>query len=378
MASDAASPAEPQQQWGPDARRLELLGAVEDSLLAICCAAGDEKPAIPAISTPASRLCGELLRLWVRGRRGQRARRRLTCLVALLDSLHGLLVTGRHATPRELYYSHVTLFQRQQQSDDLLKWLCRVFQVPRHHLRLHGTAKGLVRGHLRILEPSSNGSAAGIWVDGMDALESRGHSIIPICAHMVRIESMARVVLIVEKETVFHRLLDEGLLDRHKPCIIVTARGFPDLPTRYFLRRLNEDCAAPRMLILTDFDPSGLAIAATYAFGPEQAWMHDDLTLPHVQTLICPGGAQGAERFGLRRGDVAPLTVRDRALARGLEGRLRKGSQGITLDSKDSPAGASFLVAIDQLLNDGVKYELDSLERLSDLVDCAIRRDGGL
>ena len=124
----------------------------------------------------------------------------------------------------------------------------------------------------------------GVWVNGMDPLESRGHAISPICAHVVRVDSMARAILVVEKETVFHRLLSEGILERHRPLIVVTARGFPDLPTRYLLRRICEDAATTTVLALVDFDSSGLAIAATYAYGAEDSLPANPSTSQTIQT----------------------------------------------------------------------------------------------
>jgi len=163
---------------------------------------------------------------------------RLARVLALLDSIHGLLKSGRHATPRELFYTHVSLFSHQKQSDDILKWLCRVLGVPRHYLHLIGTAKGLVHGHLKLFEPTlasvSGSLCGGTWVDCLDPLEPGGHTVPPICAHLMRAESPARVVLVIEKETIFHRLLSEGIVERLRPCILITARGFPDLPTRYY------------------------------------------------------------------------------------------------------------------------------------------------
>ncbi|CAE8587730.1 unnamed protein product, partial [Polarella glacialis] len=191
--------------------------------------------------------------------------------------------------------------------------------------------------------------------------------------------SMARTILVVEKETVFHRLLSEGVLERHRPCVIVTAKGFPDVPTRYLLRRLREDCARPRILVLVDFDASGLAIAATYAFGPESGWVQDDLTLPEAVPLFCPGGApSAAKRFGLRPGDVLPMTRRDRAVAEGLlrrvaQLRLRLRPEEETEVARAEQEGRrvtlrAFEAAVSALLEGGVNYELDALDHLSDLV----------
>jgi len=306
---------------------------------------------------------------------------RLLRFLAILDSVHGLLAFGRHATPRELFYSHVSLFERQTQSNDILKVLCRDLKVPRHCLRLVGTAKGLVRGHLRLLEPSAGaassiggdcGAEGALWVDCLDPLEPRGHSISPACAHIARAESMARTVIVAEKETIFLRLLDEGLLERQKPCILVTGRGFPDVATRYLLRRIRVDCAAPRVLVLVDFDVYGLSIAATYAFGPEdQSLTQDDLALPDVVPLLC-ADMSVATRFGLGVADTMPLTPRDHSVGQGLLRRLtriRARWGNALIDPWEQ--------AVRAMLEGGVKYEADALGGLSDLVDAGVRGGGG-
>lgn len=291
---------------------------------------------------------------------------KLLRLVAVLDSVHELLHSSRHATPREIFYTHAVHFKRQHRSDALLKWLCNALEVPRHHLRLAGTAKGLVRGHLRMLEPSPYGPS--MWIDGMDPLEPRGHSISPLCAHRVRAASMARTVLVVEKETVFHRLLDEGLLERHRPLILVTARGFPDIATRYFLRRLRGDLGGPRVLLLTDFDPFGFCIAATYAFGGEKTWQQEeDLTMPDAVPLLREGGGLPVPgHFGLHQEDALVLTDRDRAVARGLIKRLEGFSS--------NPGAVALRRAATELLQGGFKYELDALDDLFGFVSQGLRR----
>lgn len=340
-------------QWGPQAVQRELITAVEQSLLLLLGQAAQvplELRASPRAERLHQRLARELSRP-----------QRLLRLVALLDSIHQLLCSGRHANPREIYYRHVTLFQRQQLSDGLVKSLCQTLELPRHYLRLVGTAKGLVRGHLRILEPKL-GQDESVWVDGMDPLEPRGHSISPLSAHVLQMQTVAQKVFVVEKETVFHSLIDQGFLEKQKPCVLVTARGFPDVPSRYFLRRLQETCASD-FFLLVDFDPSGLAIAATYGFGPEAgSWMQDDLTL-RAMPLFCPGGVQGARPFGLKASDVLPLTRRDRAVALNLQKRLKKlQSQGSkqVLDA--------YQEALQQLLEKGQKYELDAVERLPEFI----------
>ena len=180
---------------------------------------------------------------------------------------------------------------------------------------------------------------------------------------------MAEHVFIVEKETVFHRLLDEGFLEKHKPCIVVTARGFPDVPTRYFLRHLKQACANPKFFVLVDFDPSGLWIAATYAFGPQKgAWFQDDLTMPEAVPLLCAGGVEGASRFGLRRSDVLPLTKADTAKMGGLRKRLKEVGSG---DDILHP----YMQGLNELSRQGLKYEIDALDNLTEFVAFAARQE---
>ena len=251
----------------------------------------------------------------------------------------------------------------------MLKRLCQTLAVPRHNLRLVGTAKGLVRGHLRILEPRTGGQEGeSVWIDGTDPLEPRGHSISPVCAHLLRVETMAQNVFVVEKETIFYRLLSEGFLERHKPCIMVTARGFPDVPTRYFLQHLKGACANPNFFVVVDFDPSGLWIAATYAFGPQKgSWFQDDLTLPEAVPLLCAGGVEGAARYGLRSSDVLRLTAPDNAKMTGLRKRLRQSGASDVIVQR-------YMQCLDELSRGGLKYEIDALNDLSEFIASATQK----
>ena len=111
-----------------------------------------------------------------------------------------------------------------------------------------------------------------------------------LCRHLTSIilldiHSEAKVVLVVEKDATFQRLLDDGVLRRLKPCILVTVskvqnktlltdvssrvcvvnciyvccvqgKGVPDVNTRMLLRRLWETLQLPT-LVLVDADPHG-------------------------------------------------------------------------------------------------------------------------
>ena len=121
-----------------------------------------------------------------------------------------------------------------------------------------------------------------------------------VCS-IASVQSSARFILVVEKDTIFQRVLREGALDRLGPCIIVTVtgrpeyghgqsfyqslvlcsslpiqfcyccclrkgKGYPDVSTRVLLARLEAELRVP-MLALVDADPHGIHIMCVYRFG---------------------------------------------------------------------------------------------------------------
>jgi DNA topoisomerase VI subunit A len=53
----------------------------------------------------------------------------------------------------------------------------------------------------------------------------------PEAIHSIRFDECctARCILVVEKDSVFRRLINDEFTVRYLPCILVTACGFPDL-----------------------------------------------------------------------------------------------------------------------------------------------------
>lgn len=99
-------------------------------------------------------------------------------------------------------------------------------------------------------------------------------------------------ILVVEKESTLRTLVSSNLhqSSRAGNGIIVTAKGYPDVSTRSFLRHLsishNPDCIPPPIYALTDFDPDGLAIMSTYKHGSFKL-SHEsaNLNVPSIQWL---------------------------------------------------------------------------------------------
>ena len=54
------------------------------------------------------------------------------------------------------------------------------------------------------------------------------------------------------------------------PCVLVTARGMPDLATRAFAARLAASFPRLQPLGLVDYNPAGVVILTTYKYGSDR------------------------------------------------------------------------------------------------------------
>lgn len=84
---------------------------------------------------------------------------------------------------------------------------------------------------------------------------------------IVEVHSAAYFILVVEKESIFHKLIEEDLPNKlTRPFIMITGKGFPDLNTQLFLKKLWMVMSIP-VFILVDADPHGINIMLNYRFG---------------------------------------------------------------------------------------------------------------
>ena len=78
-------------------------------------------------------------------------------------------------------------------------------------------------------------------------------------AQCLQKDSRARFVLVVEKDSVYQRLIDEGFVEKFAPCILITARGYPDHSTRQLLQAITRDLNI-ETYALVDADVHGLHV----------------------------------------------------------------------------------------------------------------------
>ncbi|XP_050402116.1 meiotic recombination protein SPO11 [Patella vulgata] len=222
-------------------------------------------------------------------------------IVKVLSIIYKLLQENRYCTKRDLYYQDPESFGKQTTLDGVVDIIAAILNVPRWELNVLATSKGLVSGDLQFYNEDGH---------HIDCRGSKGGISIP--AHrkdMNNIYTDAKFILIVEKDATFQKLLGENFCEKYAPCILITAKGFPDLGTRLLLKLLWNQFQLP-VFSLVDCDPHGFEIMAVYTFGSKaQACENQHLAVPTIKWLgILPSELSGSH---IPEATLIPLTQRD-------------------------------------------------------------------
>ncbi|KAJ5060945.1 hypothetical protein J3E74DRAFT_474080 [Bipolaris maydis] len=130
-------------------------------------------------------------------------------------------------------------------------------------------------------------------------------------------------ILIIEKEATFRSLIRSvqwNTLGLHG--VVVTAKGYPDVASRQFLRQLGTNAHHIPMFVLVDLDPDGIAILSTYKYGSYRL-MHEDVALMNTSALCLPN----VQWLGVKSDNMSPSLVgedgTERKMIHQLQGLMR-------------------------------------------------------
>ncbi|KAL3207499.1 hypothetical protein MRX96_039663 [Rhipicephalus microplus] len=234
--------------------------------------------------------------------------RKFALMLKVLSKVHFLLLTNTKSTKRQIFYEDVALYGSQATVDSIVEDIACLLQVPRRCLNIVATSKGVFAGYIRFRDPSGN------LVDGSVAT-----TLMPTDVSCIsELKSSASYVLLVEKDASFQKILDDGFLNTAAGrCVLVTGKGFPDVNTREFVRRLHVELRLP-VYALMDADPFGIEILCVYAYGSlAMASETDSLAVPMIRWLgVHP---RDIERFRLQ--NCPPLNHGDKSKLRDLLSR---------------------------------------------------------
>ncbi|XP_024890185.1 meiotic recombination protein W68 [Temnothorax curvispinosus] len=239
------------------------------------------------------------------------SRNKFVLMVVLMAEAHRLLLTNTAKTRRSFYYdlkNETTddLVPNQRYVDRTLNDVANLLECAPWDLRLLATAKGLVAGNMTIT-----------LVDNqvIDCTISGGAQIPQIISNVTSIRLKADFVLVIEKDAVFQKLLEENCT-RALGCILVTGKGYPDVATRMLVKMLSEKMDLP-VYIVVDPDPFGVDIMLIYRFGSSTLRKENE-------TLACPNarwlGIHPSELITLGAKTI-PLTNADLVRLRSIEAR---------------------------------------------------------
>lgn len=226
--------------------------------------------------------------------------RKVTIITRIMGLVWELCNKGIHVTKRDLFYTDVKLFKTQNESDEVLNDVACMVGCTRTSLSVVASEKGIVIGRVRFRE-------AGDLID-CTRMGVGGKAIPPYVEKITDIESDAEFILLVEKDAAFMRLAEDRFYSKYA-CIIITAKGQPDVATRLFLKKLRETLGIP-IMGLVDSDPYGLKILSVYMSGSKNmSYDSANLTTPDIKWLgVRPSDL---EKYGIPERCRLPMTEHD-------------------------------------------------------------------
>ncbi|KAK9716622.1 hypothetical protein RND81_06G246100 [Saponaria officinalis] len=232
---------------------------------------------------------------------------------AILTKLeHNLISSICGVTPRHLYYVvknqlavDIKMIDVIKINDDLCCfWGC--------------TRKSIGMGY----SPSSSSFGGCISLKETDM---EGNEIITECTNMAKaypidmnstfkieksISRPAKFILVLEKDTVFERLVREDKFAHKYKCILVCGKGQPDIQCRLFVRKLYDTLKIP-VLILVDFNVYGIEIVKSYMVSSyNMALQSSHLVIPSIKFLGLSG--DDLKQFQVKLEQLKPMTEVER------------------------------------------------------------------
>ncbi|KAJ6426541.1 hypothetical protein OIU84_022189 [Salix udensis] len=183
----------------------------------------------------------------------------------VMEMCFKILLQEKWVTQRELFYKLLCVspdcFSSQLQVNRTIQDVVSLLRCSRFSLGIMASSRGIVAGRLLVQEPDKE------MVDCSEC-GSSGYAISGDLNLLDRLvmKTDARYIIIVEKHAIFQRLAEDRVFN-HIPIILITARGYPDIATRFLLHRMSRTFPELPIMALVDWNPAGLAILCTFKFG---------------------------------------------------------------------------------------------------------------
>ncbi|XP_055914986.1 meiotic recombination protein W68 [Eupeodes corollae] len=207
-----------------------------------------------------------------------RSRHHFAMIMYVLSEVYHLLITGLTCTERELYYKDPELVGNQTIIHSAIKDVCSILNASPWELGIRQSSKGIICGAIKI--HMSDNSIIDCYFNDRATLIPNDIQAITF------LETSAKFVLIVEKDTIFQKCLLQNILSNlNTDIILITGKGYPDLGTRLMVKRIWDDFHLP-IYALVDADPYGIEIMLVYRYGSKaMAFSADQLACPQIRWI---------------------------------------------------------------------------------------------
>ncbi|RID44481.1 hypothetical protein BRARA_I01270 [Brassica rapa] len=230
----------------------------------------------------------------------------------VMEMCFQILLQEKRVTQRELFYKLLCdspdYFSSQVEVNRSVQDVVALLRCSRFSLGIMASTRGLVAGRLSLQEPGK---------EPVDC-SACGSSGFPISGDLNLLDntimtSDARYIILVEKHAIFHRLVEDRVFN-HIPCVFITAKGYPDIATRFFLHRMSITFPHLPILALVDWNPAGLAILCTFKFGSIGMGLEAYRYACNVKWI----GLRGDDLNLIPEESLVPLKAKDSQIAKSL------------------------------------------------------------
>ena len=191
----------------------------------------------------------------------------LTALVRTMRVIYRCILHRESILLRAFYYENKDIFSSQRSSGRCVSLVSRLLRVRRPYLGIFANPKGQVWGPISVFNGTS-------WLDGMCNNAHRGFQIsdslvfqksfaIKLCQSTENIDG----IIIVEKFSAMHRLVDELFGVSRFNYVVVSGGGMPSLAVREFAHELSVLLPECPIYGICDFNPCGLFVLASFVSG---------------------------------------------------------------------------------------------------------------
>ncbi|EUD74403.1 hypothetical protein YYG_00354 [Plasmodium vinckei petteri] len=251
-----------------------------------------------------------------------------------------------YTTLRQIFYTNPQLFISQNISNRTIGKLTQIIKKPREILNIYNSPKGIIRGNLLLKERNLSD-----WIDCMSIFETRGHLICPFGIIDLKIPTTVKYVLIIEKETVFFKLLQSNFIFKYGPLILITAKGFPDINTRQLIYEIQKKNKTLKFFCLTDYD----------------AYDMDDISINNLQWISIFTPEEGIRKKALKETDFSKLSLKDIRIMDNICIKLKSNNKfGVSETNR-------WIEQVNNMKKSGIKYEIDAIADMEKHLDTKIK-----